>query len=56
MNTIPTELLAVYAEIIKNEPEIEKASGHLMNFLIDVKAIEQAVTDAVTAAKQRAQS
>ena len=52
---VPQELLQVYAEILKNEPEVEKAAGHLMNFLIDVKAIEQAIADAVANAKQRAQ-
>lgn len=54
MNAIPTELLAVYAEIIRNEPEVEKAGGHLLNFLLDVKVIEKAIEDAVANAKQRA--
>ena len=52
---IPQELLQVYAEIIKNEPEAEKAAGHLMNFLLDVKAIEQTIAEAIANAKQRAQ-
>ena len=52
---VPNELLQVYAEIIKNEPELEKAGVHLMNFLLDVKAIEQAIAEAVANAKQRAQ-
>jgi hypothetical protein len=48
------ELIAAYTEIIKNEPELEKAQGHLMNFLLDAQVIAKAVEDAVTAAKQRA--
>ena len=51
---VPQELINAYVEIVKNEPSIEAAASHLLNFLLDAQNIAKAIEDAVAAAKVRA--
>lgn len=53
---VPSELLAVYHEIIKNAPTVEAAGAHLLNFLQDVKLITGTIQGAIDAARTRANS
>jgi hypothetical protein len=50
LENIPTELLALYAEIVRAAPTLEAAQAHLLNLFIDAKQVEMAIADATQTA------